>query len=192
MGDPGTGRALIVDPGGDAGKIMSMVAAHDLEVASVIHTHAHLDHVLASGEIRALTDAPLLLHRGDKFLWDSLESQCARVGIACQPLPDPSGWLRDGADLSCCGGVAVHTPGHTPGSMSFWFEGSGLLVAGDTLFEGGIGRTDLPGGSFAAIEKSIVTRLFTLADDARVITGHGPETRLATERLMNPFVGGQL
>ena len=92
--------------------------------------------------------------------------------------------------LHCCDGIAIHTPGHTPGSFSFWFENHSLLIAGDTLFQLGVGRTDLPGGSFEQIERSIKERLFSLADDALVVTGHGPSTSLAFEKNANPFFGG--
>lgn len=190
IGDPLTRRCLVVDPGGDPDRIMAFVDEHALQVVGIIHTHAHLDHILASAEIKQRTGAPLLLHQGDKFLWDSLEAQCARFGVPYTPTPDPDSWLDDEQLLDCCGGVTIHTPGHTPGSISFWFEPHDLLIAGDTLFQLGIGRTDLPGGSFDAIEKSIRERLFSLQDDALVITGHGPATSLAFERQANPFFGG--
>jgi glyoxylase-like metal-dependent hydrolase (beta-lactamase superfamily II) len=190
IGDPVTKKCLIVDPGGDPDRIMAVVEANGLTVTGIIHTHAHLDHILASAEIRQRTGAPLLLHQGDKFLWNSLEEQCAKFGLEYTDTPDPDSWLKDEELLDCCGGVAIHTPGHTPGSISFWFEDHELLVAGDTLFQMGIGRTDLPGGSFNEIEKSITERLFKLADDALVITGHGPATSLAFEKQANPFFGG--
>ena len=169
---------------------MAIVDQHGLTVKGIIHTHAHLDHILASAEIKNRTGAPLLLHQGDKFLWDALEDQCQKYGLDYTPTPEPDVWLKDDSALGCCGGVAIHTPGHTPGSISFWFENHDVLIAGDTLFQLGIGRTDLPGGSFEAIERSITDRLFRLADDALVITGHGPSTSLAFEKQANPFFGG--
>lgn len=190
IGNPVTSTCLIIDPGGDPDRIMGVVQQHGLSVTGVIHTHAHLDHILASAEIRQRSGAPLLLHREDMFLWNALEDQCARFGLDYTPTPAPDAWLTDECDLGCCDGVTIHTPGHTPGSVSFWFEPHGLLVAGDTLFQLGIGRTDLPGGSFQKIEKSITDRLFRLADDALVITGHGPATSLAFEKQANPFFGG--
>lgn len=189
LGDPGSRRGLIIDPGGDADRIMAIVEGWQLTIIAVVHTHAHLDHMLASAEIRRRTGAPLMVHRGDKRLWENFESECARFNLPCDKTPAPDRWLKDDDDLACVGGVAIHTPGHTLGSMSFWFEEHNLLVAGDTLFHQGIGRTDLPGGSFQQIENSIVDRLFTLADDAEVITGHGPATSLAFERRANPFFG---
>jgi len=189
LGDVSSRKGLIVDPGGDADRIMEIVSRWELTIVAVIHTHAHLDHMFASAEIRRRTGAPLLLHRGDKHLWDTFEKQCQRYNLPCEVTPSPDSWLQDEQDLGCCGGVAIHTPGHTLGSMSFWFERHSVLIAGDTLFHQGIGRTDLPGGSFQQIEDSIVDRLFSLAEDAHVITGHGISTSLAFERKANPYFG---
>ena len=176
IGDAVSRKAVIVDPGGDPDKIMALIDEHNLEVVGIIHTHAHLDHILASSEIKQRTGAPLHLHQGDLFLWSNLEDQCAKFGLQYTPTPEPDAFLKDETLLDCCGGVTIHTPGHTPGSVSFWFENHGLLVAGDSLFQMGIGRTDLPGGSFQEIESSITARLFCLADDALVVTGHGALT----------------
>ncbi len=190
IGDPVSKRAIVVDPGGDAQKILAELGADELTLVSIIHTHAHLDHILAAGELKAATGAPIHLHKDDKMLWDMVEQQCQVFGIPVpsEPLPGPDFWLQDDEALACCGGVTLHTPGHTPGSMSFWFEEHNLLVAGDTLFKQSIGRTDLPGGSFAQIEKSIQQRLYTLDEDAVVITGHGPSTTIGEEKQSNPFI----
>lgn len=190
VGDPISKKCVVVDPGGDPDKIMAIVEEHGLKVVAIVHTHAHIDHILASAEIKQRTGAPLHLHEADMFLWNALEDQCTRFNLPYTPTPEPDGWLKDETLLDCCGGVAIHTPGHTPGSISFWFGDHDLLVAGDTLFQMGIGRTDLPGGSFEQIEKSIKERLFELADDALVVTGHGPSTSLAFEKQANPFFGG--
>lgn len=189
VGDPVTKKGIVIDPGGDPDRIMSTVNEMGLEIVGIFHTHAHLDHILAAGEIKKLTGAPIYLHKGDKYLWDTLESQCRMFGIPYTPCPDPDHWLKDDEDLHLDASVALHTPGHTPGSMSFWFEEYNLLVAGDTLFRQGIGRTDLPGGNFRQIESSIVNRLFHLEDDVLVITGHGDETSIGLERKANPFFG---
>ncbi len=188
IGDPVSKRAIIVDPGGDAKKIMATVDSLGLKVVSIIHTHAHLDHILAAGEIKEATGASLCLHKQDMFLWEGLETQCKVFGVPYQAIPDPDEWLVDDLDLDCAGGVAMHTPGHTPGSMSFWFEDYNLLIAGDTLFKHSIGRTDLWGGDPDAILKSIRHRLMTLDEDATVVTGHGPETSIGEERRLNPFI----
>ena len=188
IGDPLTKKALVVDPGGDAEKILATLAQHELQLSDIIHTHAHLDHILAAGELKRATGATIHLHRGDQPLWDQVEQQCAAFNVPYTSLPDPDRWIDDDQALCCCSGVAIHTPGHTPGSVSFWFEGAKLLVAGDTLFRRSIGRTDFPGGDFATIEKSIRERLYLLDDEALVITGHGPATTLGEEKNENPFV----
>ncbi len=188
VGDPLTGRAIVVDPGGDPQRILARIEALGLRVVSIIHTHAHLDHFLASGQIKERTGATLHLHKDDQFLWDSLEQQCALFGVPYVPVPAPDFWLVDDEALACGCGVALHTPGHTPGSMSFWFPDAKLLLAGDTLFRRGVGRTDLWGGDYATIERSIRQRLYCLDEDAIVITGHGPQTRLGDEMRDNPFV----
>jgi glyoxylase-like metal-dependent hydrolase (beta-lactamase superfamily II) len=188
IGDPLSKRALVVDPGGDPELILARLERHGFKVASIIHTHAHLDHFLASGQMKEKTGATLHLHKDDQFLWDNLEMQCRMFGVPYQPVPSPDAWLEDDEELACGCGVALHTPGHTPGSMSFWFPRAKLLIAGDTLFRRGIGRTDLWGGDYAAIERSIRQRLYSLDEDATVVTGHGPDTRLGDEMRENPFV----
>ena len=156
----------------------------------VLHTHAHLDHFLASGEMKRATGATLLLHQADQTLWDNLEVQCRMFGVPYVPVPPPDSWIKDEETILVGGiqGQALHTPGHTPGSMCFHFAGEDLLLSGDTLFRGGIGRTDLWGGSYKAIEQSIRERIYTLAEGTRVITGHGEETAIGVERESNAFV----
>ncbi len=187
VGDPVSKKAIVVDPGGDAEKILQTLQRHELQLVEIIHTHAHLDHILAAGELKSATGASIHLHKEDKMLWDMLEQQCEAFNVPYTPLPAPDYWIEDDQCFACSG-VAIHTPGHTPGSVSFWFEESKLLVAGDTLFKRSIGRTDFPGGDFATIEKSIKERLYCLADDVQVITGHGPATTIGEEKYENPFV----
>jgi glyoxylase-like metal-dependent hydrolase (beta-lactamase superfamily II) len=188
IGDSLSGRALVIDPGGDADHIMALVKELNLTVVAIIHTHAHLDHILAAGEIKKATGAPIFLHESDQFLWDIVEQQCAMFGVPAVSLPDPDHYLHDDQALDCCGGVAIHTPGHTPGSISFWFEQYKTLIAGDTLFLGSIGRTDLPGGNFDQIVTSIKERIYSLDDEAVVVTGHGPNTTIGNEKVTNGFV----
>lgn len=188
VGDSLTGKGIVVDPGGDAETIMAKVEAMGLQIIAIYHTHAHLDHFLAAGDIKQRTGAPIYLHDEDQFLWDILEQQCQLFGVPFKPQPAPDLSIKDDQDLNCCSGVAIHTPGHTPGSTSFWFEDAGLLIAGDTLFRRSIGRTDLWGGNFDQIESSIRERLFSLDDDAVVVSGHGPETSIGEEKAENPFV----
>jgi len=188
IGDSLSKIALVIDPGGDAQHILALLKQLDLKAIAIIHTHAHLDHILAAGEIKKATGAPIYLHQSDKFLWDGVEQQCAMFGVPPISLPEPDHYLQDDQDLGCCGGVAIHTPGHTPGSVSFWFEQYKTLIAGDTLFLGSIGRTDLPGGNFEQIVSSIKQRIYTLDDDAMVVTGHGPNTTIENEKVANGFV----
>ena len=187
LGDSETGTGYVFDPGGNAGRIMATVADLGLKIIGIVHTHAHLDHILAAGEIQRQTGAPIWLHRGDKELWASLEQQCRAFGVAYEPQPDPDHWLEDEQPLSC-GGLCIHTPGHTRGSSSFYFEDAGLLLAGDTLFFGSVGRTDFPGGDSRALKASIQQRLYTLDERAVVVTGHGPETSIGREMRQNAFV----
>ncbi len=188
IGDPVSKKAMVIDPGGEAERILTVLSEQGLRLVNIIHTHAHLDHILAAGELKAATGASIHLHKSDKMWWDMVEEQCRMFGIPYQPLPDPDFWLHDDEALCCCDGVAMHTPGHTEGSMSFWFAPHKLLVAGDTLFKQSIGRTDLPGGDFKQIEKSIRERIYSLDPDATVITGHGPSTTIGAEMNANPFV----
>jgi hydroxyacylglutathione hydrolase len=187
IGDTETGIGYVFDPGGDAARIMATATELGIKIVGIIHTHAHLDHILAAGEIHKLTGAPIWLNRSDRFLWDTLELQCRMWGIPYSPVPDPDHWIEDEQDLEC-GGCCIHTPGHTPGSTSFYFEDSSLLIAGDTLFQGSVGRTDFEGGDAALLKKSIQQRIYKLDESAAVITGHGPETTIGQEMRFNAFV----
>lgn len=188
IGDRASGKAIVIDPGGDAEKIIGILERENLKLAQIIHTHAHLDHILASGVLKEKTGADLYLHNGDRFLWDGVAQQCQMFGVPEVSLPEPDHVLHDDQGLACVDGVCLHTPGHTPGSVSFWFEPANLLVAGDTLFRRSVGRTDFPGGDFDTLQKSIQERLYKLDDDANVITGHGPGTTIGEEKAENPFV----
>lgn len=190
IGDPQTKEAVVIDPGGAVDQIVKSVQDLGLVVRAILHTHAHFDHFLASGRLKEATGAPLYLHPDDRPLWDMLELQCRMFGVPYVPAPSPDSWLKD-EDWLAVGAVetfVLHTPGHTPGSLCFVWPAAHLLVAGDTLFRGGIGRTDLWGGDFDAIERSIRERLYTLDEATRVVTGHGPETEIGYERAFNPFV----
>lgn len=191
IGDKKTGHALIVDPGGDAQKILELLEQENFNAVEVIHTHAHFDHFLASGEIKKKKGAKLGLHKDDHMLWSHLEDQCQMFGMPFNPVPDPDHWLEDQQEIylgSRRCGTALHTPGHTPGSMSFLFSDLKLLIAGDTLFNRGIGRTDLWGGDYSLIEKSIKNVIYKLDEQLEVITGHGPSTRIVDEMRENPFI----
>ena len=187
IGDTETGIGYVFDPGGDAQRIMATVESMGLKIIGIIHTHAHLDHILAAGEIQRKTGAPIWVNRSDMFLWDTVEMQCRMFGVPYTPVPDPDHWIEDEQELEC-GGSCIHTPGHTPGSTSFYFEDSSLLIAGDTLFQGSIGRTDFEGGDAGLLVKSIQQRIYKLDESATVITGHGPKTTIGQEMRFNAFV----
>lgn len=190
LGDQVSRKAIVVDPGGDAEILLERLVELNLQVERIIHTHAHLDHFLASGKMKEATGAKLALHREDLFLWDMLEDQCRMFGIPFEPSPPPDQWLENEEEINLndIQGKALHTPGHTPGSMCFLFESQKLLIAGDTLFQGSIGRTDLWGGDFKKIEKSIQEKLYTLDEETSVITGHGESTSIGHEMRANSFV----
>jgi glyoxylase-like metal-dependent hydrolase (beta-lactamase superfamily II) len=190
VGDPVTRQAVVVDPGGAHQHILREVRALGLTVRMILHTHAHFDHFLASGEMQKATGAMLCLHEDDRELWGMLDIQCRMFGVPYVPVPPPEYWLKDEEKLLIGGltAVALHTPGHTPGSMSFHVPDGNLVLAGDTLFRGSIGRTDLWGGDFDAIERSIHERLYTLPESTLVITGHGPETEIGWEKHSNQFI----
>lgn len=190
IGDPVTRQAVVVDPGGTPERILHEVRQLGLTVGYILHTHAHFDHFLAAGEMKKATGAVLCLHQDDLDLWKNLDLQCRMFGVSYAPVPLPDYWLRD-EERVLVGEVpvvAIHTPGHTPGSMSFHLPNENLVLAGDTLFRGSIGRTDLWGGDFDAIERSIRERLYTLHDSTTVVTGHGPETEIGWEKEANQFV----
>lgn len=190
IGDPVTKQAVVIDPGGAPERILREVQQLGCTVGHILHTHAHLDHFLASSEIKKATGAVICLHQSDLQLWNNLELQCRVFGVSyVQALP-PDHWLADEEKvmLGQVPIVALHTPGHTPGSISFYIPNDKVVLAGDTLFRGSIGRTDLWGGSYEALEESIRERLYTLDDATLVITGHGPETEIGVEKEMNQFV----
>jgi hydroxyacylglutathione hydrolase len=190
IGDPMSREAIVVDPGGAPERILREVRDLGLTVTRILHTHAHFDHFLASGEVKKATGAVLCLHRDDLELWDMLDVQCRAFGVPYAAVPAPDHWITDEEKISVgqATAVALHTPGHTPGSMSFHIPEGGVVLAGDTLFRGSIGRTDLWGGDFDAIERSIRDRLYTLDNSTLVVTGHGPETEIGWEKERNQFV----
>jgi len=190
IGDSVTKQAVVIDPGGAPERILHEVEALGLTVSHILHTHAHLDHFLASSEIKKSTGAVICLHQDDLQLWDNLELQCRVFGVSYVPALPPDHWLTDEEKvmLGQVPIVALHTPGHTPGSISFYLPNDKLVLAGDTLFRGSIGRTDLWGGNFEAIEQSIRERLYTLDEATTVITGHGPDTEIGLEKESNQFV----
>lgn len=180
--------AIVVDPGGDLEGILARIDARQLRVEAIVHTHTHIDHVGATAGLQAKTGARAMIHEADRFLYDMLPVQAAMIGIPLPERTDMEGALHDGSTIGAAAietGI-LHTPGHTPGSVSF-VVGS-FVLTGDTLFRQGIGRTDLWGGDHAEIMRSLKNKLLTLPDDTVVITGHGPKTTIGDERRKNPFL----
>ncbi|TMQ53447.1 MAG: MBL fold metallo-hydrolase [Candidatus Eisenbacteria bacterium] len=184
-----TREAAVVDAGFEPEAVIEVVRRQGLEVRLLLNTHAHYDHVAGMREVQEAVGGDYWLHPADRPLLDRLSEQGAAFGFPPARAPETVRDLADGQRIPI-GGESVevlHTPGHSPGGVCFLSGDS--LWAGDTLFAGSIGRTDLPGGSFAELERSIHTRLFTLGDGVRVYPGHGPATTIGRERLDNPFVG---
>ena len=182
--------AIVIDPGGEVARIAEIVAHYDLTVRAIVHTHAHLDHIYCTRDIKDAYGGTVCLHKGDAFLYDGFAMQAAMFGWKVRETTAVERWIEDG-DTVAFGKrelAVIHTPGHTPGSVCFELGGERLLFAGDTLFRGSIGRTDLPGGDGKLIARSIKERLYTRDLDTVVVPGHGPTTRLGDEARSNPFV----
>tara|TARA_B100000886_G_C20382236_1_gene474426 strand:- start:245 stop:907 length:663 start_codon:yes stop_codon:yes gene_type:complete len=191
-------EAIIIDPGDDEQLIMNLVEKQGLKVKLLLHTHAHFDHISCSKSVKEKTNSKICLHKGDELLYKNLPAQRSMFGFSPSDPGSVDEWIEDGQEysLSFENGefkdflTTIHTPGHTEGSCSFYTEyfEQPILFAGDTLFQSSIGRTDLPGGDFEVIKKSIKERLYRLPDETRVITGHGAETQIYHEKKFNPFV----
>ena len=191
FGDEQTREAIVVDPGADVTKIVEILELHGLKVKAIVVTHAHFDHIGGAEKLRTLTGAPVWMNGSDEVIAMSLPLQCALFGAppAKNPGIDVKAQEGDVLAMGETGFHVLHTPGHTPGSVSLYIPSEGMLVAGDTLFRESIGRTDLPGGSGKKIIQSIQEKIFTLPEETIVVPGHGPGTTVAHEKQFNPFVG---
>ncbi|MFY9560252.1 MAG: MBL fold metallo-hydrolase [Terriglobales bacterium] len=190
IGDETTREAMVIDPGDDIEEIAAIIRKHNLKVKQIVITHAHIDHVGGAMKLRALTGAPILLNQNDYALLKMLDVQATWVGMAAPGEVKIDANLSHGEAVSA--GVlsanVLHTPGHSEGSVCLYFPAEKLLIAGDTLFAGSIGRTDLPGGSYEKIMRSLHQRVLALPDETIVIPGHGPKTTIGEEREGNPFL----
>lgn len=190
LGDEATGEAIVVDPGDDVPAILTRLARHRLTLKQIIVTHAHIDHVGGAVGLRRVTGAPILLNENDLPLLAMMDTQAGWLGVAPPEVAAPDIAAVDGliAGVASLPLQVLHTPGHTEGSICLHLAQENLLLAGDTLFAGSIGRTDLPGGDSRKIRSSIFERLLPLGDATVVICGHGPRTTIGEERLTNPFL----
>jgi glyoxylase-like metal-dependent hydrolase (beta-lactamase superfamily II) len=182
--------ALIIDPGDEPERIIRFLSDIAVKPSQIIATHTHFDHVLGVDMIRTKLKIPFLIHRDDLSMLESMQSRVRQfMGFSVPPPPKVDRFLTDGESITFGQDTVkvLHTPGHSPGSISIL--GRGFVLTGDALFNQSIGRTDLPGGDFDTLVRSITERLFSLDDDTVVYPGHGPETSIGDEKLANPFVG---
>jgi len=196
LGDLDAGVLAVIDPGEEAVRIVERIEASGLRPTMILHTHGHIDHAGGTSDLvrRLAVKIPVGLHRDEYQLYQGLVMQGRMFGIEVEEPPEPDLWLVHDQRLEL-GGLELevrHTPGHSPGGVCFVVHGSPepLVIVGDVLFAGSIGRTDLMGGSFPVLEQSIRSQLYDLPDETRVICGHGPDTTIGRERASNPFVSG--
>lgn len=189
--DVKSGQGVVIDPGDEAPRILAAVEASGARITHVLGTHAHLDHVGAVAEVKRALGVPFALHSGDLPLLQELPAHGAMFGMAGLEVPEVDIDLAEVTEIPFGDGVieVVHTPGHTPGGVTFLFDGQGFF--GDSLFRGSVGRTDL-GGNAAAYAKTLREVILGMPDDTVVYTGHGPDTTIGVERIQNPFLNGQL
>jgi hydroxyacylglutathione hydrolase len=193
VADVAAGEAIVVDGGDDVDRVMARLDALGVRATHLVHTHAHIDHIGALGELRNRTGARGLLHPADGPLYATLREQARWLGIPEPAIVTLDDELADGDEIRAGSATldVLHTPGHTPGSVSFALDlgDRTILLTGDTLFRGAVGRWDLGGTSLADIVRSIKTKLFPYPDDTVVIPGHGPVTTIGTEKRENPYLG---
>jgi len=181
-------ECAIVDPGADADKIIDMIEKHSLKPIMIINTHGHFDHVGANKDIKENYNIPLLIHPFDVPMLEMVKQTAKLYGIKVDNSPPPDRSIHDGdcIDIGNDSLTVIHSPGHSPGSISLHQDS--ILFSGDTLFCRGVGRTDVPGGSWETLKNSIKTRLLTLPENTLVLPGHGPKTYIGQEKKLNPFI----
>jgi len=190
IGDEQSHEAIVIDPGDNIEQVLALITKHRLQIKQIVITHAHIDHVGGAMKLRAATGAPILLNQNDYALLKMLDVQAAWLGMANPGKVEIDQSIGSG-DLVGAGsieGQVLHTPGHTEGSICLYFPSQKTLIAGDTLFAGSIGRTDLPGGSHEKIMHSLHDRVLALPDETAVVPGHGEMTTIGEERESNPFL----
>jgi len=182
-----TNQAAVVDPGDDVEKIIKTLNQELLVLKYILLTHGHVDHVAQLMKLKQATNAEILMHHDDVFLFENISAQAALFGLPNPGDPAPDRYLIDG-DKIYLGEIQIrvlHTPGHSPGSLTFQIEKN--LIVGDLIFYGSIGRTDLPGGNYETLIQSVQQKIFTFSDDTNILPGHGPVTTVGTEKKFNPF-----
>jgi len=190
IGDEASHEAMVIDPGDDIEDVLALLSKHNLHVKHIVITHAHIDHVGGAMKLRAATGAPILLNQNDYSLLKMLDMQAAWIGVPPPGKVEIDHSLATGETVTAGSHTAtvLHTPGHTEGSICLYFQAEKKLIAGDTLFAGSIGRTDLPGGSTQKILRSLHETVLALPDETVVVPGHGPLTTIGNERESNPFL----
>jgi len=202
LGDEISHEAIVVDPGDEIERILAVLARHHLTLKQILVTHAHIDHIAGAARLKAATGAPILYNANDLPLVRMMDVQAGWIGTATPDVPSPDDTLDDGK-LIAFGAISnasaisnpapitvniLTTPGHTQGSVCLYLPAQNLLLAGDTLFAGSVGRSDLPGGNGAELIRSIHNKLLPLPDTTVVIPGHGPQTTIGQERESNPYL----
>lgn len=184
-------EAAVIDPGGEAERILTELARHELTLKHIVNTHGHFDHVSANGSLKKATGASILIHAEDAPMLTQLAQAAASWGLTAEDSPPPDRYLADGDEVTF-GDITlkvIHTPGHSPGGIALFTDD--CVFVGDTLFAGSVGRTDLPGGNPTVLKDSIQQKLFPLGDEIKVYPGHMQTTTIGAEKRHNPFVGAR-
>jgi glyoxylase-like metal-dependent hydrolase (beta-lactamase superfamily II) len=194
IGDEGSHEAMVVDPGDEIERVLELLRRHGLKLKMIAVTHGHIDHIGGAGKLHKATGAPVYMNEADQMQIKLLPLQAAWIGMRPPGEVKIDHALGDADKLTVgdLSATVLHTPGHTEGSVCLYFDAQKKLVAGDTLFAGSIGRTDLPGGNFEKIMRSLQQRVLALPDETVVVPGHGPLTSIGEERQSNPFLTGKL
>ncbi len=193
VGDSETKEAVVVDPGGHVGAILSALDRHELKCKYIINTHTHFDHVGGNKDLKEATGAEILVHQAETAWLKDIERQAMMFGVSGASSP-PADRTIDEGDTVKVGSIelkVLHTPGHSPGSVSLVIEGEDKILVGDLVFAGSIGRTDLPGGSLKTLINSVKNKIYPYPDSTKLYSGHGPVTTLGRERRHNPFLTGE-